>query len=155
MSASSVAKKINAGHAVRLATKGRTAAPPKASATTTKRSSATTPATRRSTSSGRVSGKSVRDAGAPTSKPLVAPLHGSKQRWPVPKSVREFANQVNAMATAVLNGEITGEALDVTRIYAGLARTVAQLMTTEVQRARMADATPDLSFDTPDEDERP
>lgn len=65
-----------------------------------------------------------------------------------PKNVREFASQVNRIATAVLNGEIS---LDQARVYSGLARTVAQAMSTEVSRARFLAQIPDLSFEEDDD----
>lgn len=57
------------------------------------------------------------------------------------------------MATAVLNGEVQGDSLEAARLYAGLARTVAQAMTTEVQRARFLGLAPELNFEAPEETE--
>jgi hypothetical protein len=62
--------------------------------------------------------------------------------------VREFASQVNAVSTRVLNGEID---IDVARTYSGLARVVAQGVSSEVTRSRFLKTAPDMSFDA-DED---
>lgn len=119
---------------------------------TTMPSSATTPATPTSTVSGATAGRSAPGDEPPSSKPLAAPSSGSNKRWRQPRSVREFAAQVNAMATAVLNGEVSGDGLEAARLYAGLARTVAQAMTTEVQRARFLGLAPELNFENPEDE---
>ena len=54
-----------------------------------------------------------------------------------------FAAQANQVATAILNGEVD---LDVARTYASVARTVAQAMNTEVNRARLYETLPDLEL---------
>lgn len=78
------------------------------------------------------------------------PSSASTGLWRQPRNLREFAAQTtNAVATAVLNGSVPD--LDPVRVYAGLARTVAQAMSTEVQRARFLGKEPDLRFD-PGED---
>ena len=70
--------------------------------------------------------------------------------WRPARSAIEFAAQANQVATMVLNGEIDP---DVARIYSGIARTVAQAMSTEVSRARFLAEQPNLSLDLPDDDE--
>jgi hypothetical protein len=71
----------------------------------------------------------------------------SNRHWQKPRNVRQFVSQVNDIATAILNGDLTDEQLERVRIYAGLTRVVAQGMTTEVQRARFLKAAPDLTFE--------
>ena len=70
----------------------------------------------------------------------------STTRWVVPVDPMTFAYQANKVATAILNGEID---LDVARTYASVARTVAQAMNTEVNRARLEQSLPDLSMKEP------
>jgi hypothetical protein len=55
----------------------------------------------------------------------------------------EFAAQASDVATRVLNGTMD---LDTARVYGAVARTVAQAMTTEVQRARFLREAPDLQL---------
>lgn len=62
--------------------------------------------------------------------------------------MRDFAGQVNAVASMVLRGEMD---LERARVYSGLARTVAQSMSTEVSRARFVAAEPDLTLEDPDD----
>lgn len=76
-----------------------------------------------------------------------SPSSVSTPRWKQPRTVREFASQVNAVASRVLNGEID---LDVARTFSGLARVVAQSVSSEVTRSRFAKQTPDMSFDAND-----
>ena len=72
------------------------------------------------------------------------PASDSKKRWSQPKTVRQFTSQVNAVATKLLNGEID---LDQAKAYSALARTIAQTVTAEVQRARAMKCVPNLDFD--------
>lgn len=67
----------------------------------------------------------------------------STRRWRQPQNVRQFAAQVNRVATMVLTGEIE---LESARVYSGLARTVAQSMSTEVSRSRFLAQAPDLDL---------
>lgn len=69
-------------------------------------------------------------------------------RWKAPRNVREFASQVNAVASMVIRGDID---LDRARVYSGLARTVAQAASTEVSRARYLSSEPDLTLEDPDD----
>jgi hypothetical protein len=58
-----------------------------------------------------------------------------------------FASQANRVATMVLTGEVD---LDTARTYAAVARTVAQAMNTEVNRARLEQGIPNLSLRSSD-----
>lgn len=69
---------------------------------------------------------------------------GSKLRWRMPKNVREFTSQVNAVATKVLNGELD---TDTARIYASLTRVLAQSLSVEVTKARFLKTAPDMNID--------
>jgi hypothetical protein len=75
---------------------------------------------------------------------LGSPASGSKPHWSLPKTVRQFTSQANAVATKLLNGKLD---LEVAKTYSALARTVAQTITAEVQRARAARSVPNLDFD--------
>ena len=63
--------------------------------------------------------------------------------WGEPVDPMSFASQANAVATAILNGTID---LDTAKAYASVARTVAQAMNTEVNRARLEQTLPDLEL---------
>jgi hypothetical protein len=80
----------------------------------------------------------------PNSMPSTAPSSGSKKRWKQPQTIRGFANQVNAVCTQVLNGEI---GLNEANAYSQLARVVAQSMTAETRRAMFLKKAPSLTFD--------
>lgn len=67
----------------------------------------------------------------------------SSKRWRKPANVKEFASQVNEVATLVLNGELD---IDQARTYASLARVVAQTVSVEVTRSRFLKEIPDLEF---------
>jgi len=71
------------------------------------------------------------------------PKSDSNVRWRQPKTVRNFASQVNAVATKVLNGEID---MDAARTYATLTRVLAQAISVEVTRARFLKEAPDLTI---------
>jgi hypothetical protein len=75
---------------------------------------------------------------------LESPKSGSKLRWKQPATVRQFASQVNAVATKVLNGSID---MDKARAYATLTRVLAQAISVEVTRARFVKQVPDLVID--------
>jgi hypothetical protein len=64
----------------------------------------------------------------------------------LPGTVREFASQVNSVATSVLNGQMD---IDEARTYASLARVISQTVSAEVTRARFLKQEPDLTFDRP------
>lgn len=61
------------------------------------------------------------------------PLSGSKRLWRQPKSVRDFANQASVVCTMLLNGKLD---LEVARAYSGIARVVAQAISSEVSKSR-------------------
>lgn len=69
---------------------------------------------------------------------------GSKKHWQQPSNAREFASQVNAVATLVLNEQLD---LDRARTYASLARVVSQTLSVESTRARFLKEAPDLDFE--------
>lgn len=75
---------------------------------------------------------------------LTAHARDSKKPWPKPKTLRQFTDQVNAVASLVLSEEID---LEKARTYSSLARTVAQTMSIEVTRARFTKAPPNLDFE--------
>jgi hypothetical protein len=79
-----------------------------------------------------------------TSKNSDAPTSGSNKRWRAPRTVKEFAAQVNQVATMVLNQEIDE---DVAKLYASNARVVAQAISSEVTRARFVREEPNLSLE--------
>ena len=68
-----------------------------------------------------------------------------------PIDARQLAGQINSVATGVLSGAYTATQLDMLRLYAGMVRSIAQLMTAETSRARQARELPDLTL--PDIDE--
>jgi len=128
------------------ATSAGTVARPRGSAATTTLSSATTRAIRRSTARGAAAGDGPSATGTPNSETSSEPSAPSTGHWVVPVDPMTFAYQANKVATAILNGEID---LDVARTYASVARTVAQAMNTEVNRARLEQSLPDLSMKEP------
>lgn len=93
-----------------------------------------------------VSATPATDSSSPTPGTAVAAagLGSTERSWRPPSTVREFAAQTNSVATLVLRGEID---LERARVYSGLARTVAQAMSTEVSRARFLAQEPDLSLE--------
>lgn len=64
----------------------------------------------------------------------------------MPQTVREFAGQVNSVATSVLNEEMD---IDQARVYASLARVISQTVSAEVTRARFLKQEPDLTLEPP------
>lgn len=73
------------------------------------------------------------------------------RHWKTPRSAREWAAQLNSIATGVLNGTID---LEEAKVVSSISRSAAQLLTAEVQRARFLQIEPDLSleFDETPED---
>jgi hypothetical protein len=69
---------------------------------------------------------------------------GSKLRWKQPRTVKQFASQAAAVGTLLLNGKLD---IEVAKSYSAIARTVAQAVTADVNRARFVRAAPDLTFD--------
>lgn len=91
-----------------------------------------------------MSGKPEQPNSSPsTSTPSLRRASGSKRRWREPKSIKEFASQVNAVSTLLLNDGID---LEKAKAYSNLARTIAQAMTAELGVARMMKTKPDLSL---------
>ena len=76
----------------------------------------------------------------------------SKQHWPMPRNVRQFAAQANAIATMLLNDQID---VMVAKTYAGIARVVTQAASIEVARSRFLKEEPDLSLDECQPEDRP
>lgn len=72
-----------------------------------------------------------------------APSSDLKKRWRTPKNVRELATQINQVATLVLNDQID---LEHARAFGALTRNVAQLISTEFQRARSKQQVVDTNF---------
>jgi hypothetical protein len=72
------------------------------------------------------------------------PADDSNKHWRTPKTVREFAAQVNHVATMVLNDEIDP---DKARIYNSSARVVAQSLSSDVTRSRFLKEEPNMSLD--------
>lgn len=88
-----------------------------------------------------------------TSKSSGLSSTSSTKRSRRPRTVKALAAQVAALATDVLNGDVTGDQLESVRVYASLVRTAAQLITSEVTRARFVRETPDLTLEDPDEEQ--
>ena len=93
-------------------------------------------------------GKSESGYSSPTSGTSGSPSSASKERWRKPRTVKQFAGQINDVATRVLNGEID---MEQARVYSGLVRTVAQSISLEVSKARFLQEAPDLRLDDGDE----
>ena len=71
----------------------------------------------------------------------------SMRQWRRPKDAAAFAAQANRVATMILNGELD---LDTARTYSGVARTMAQVLSAEVYRARFLKEAPDQSLEDDD-----
>lgn len=125
------------------ATRDATARRQRASAPTTTPSSDTTDGTVTSTSSGDTDGSDPSATGTPNSETSSERSRLSTRHWDEPDGPMSFAAQANQVATAILNGEIE---IEVARTYASVARTVAQAMNTEVNRARLYETIPDLEL---------
>jgi len=76
--------------------------------------------------------------------PSGVPSNGLSKHWRKPRDAKTFAAQANEVATMILNGEIN---LDVARTYSGVARTMAQVLSAEVYRARFLQQEPNLSLE--------
>jgi hypothetical protein len=73
----------------------------------------------------------------------------SKERWRQPKTIMEFASQVNSVCNRVLNGKID---MEVAKTYSALARVVTQSANIEVAQARLSHAPPELRLDQMEDD---
>lgn len=78
-----------------------------------------------------------------TSKASAKQSQDSKTVYRKPRNAKEFAAQANDIATRILNGEIE---LETARVYASVARVVAQALSTSVTQARFLKEVPDLSL---------
>ncbi len=79
-----------------------------------------------------------------TSNPLGEQSKPLKRSWKTPKNIKEFASQCNQVTTMILNEEMD---LDRARTFSAVARTVAQAMTSETNKARFLKVLPDLEFE--------
>jgi hypothetical protein len=68
----------------------------------------------------------------------------SKEHWKQPKTIMQFAQQVNAVCSRVLNGEID---MEVAKTYSAMARVVTQAANIEVARARLSKDLPELGLE--------
>ena len=125
---------------VPAATKSATERPKKGASGTTPPSMPISVETPPSDANGSIPGSSESESASQTFSSSEPP----SSDWTLPRNVREFAAQTNTVATMVLKGEID---LERARVYSGLARTVAQAMSTEVSRARFLAQEPDLSLE--------
>lgn len=78
-----------------------------------------------------------------------APSKVLSRPWRRPRNAKALAAQVNTVMTQVLNGEIDP---DTARIYSGLGRTLAQVLSAEVYQARFGGRAADLSLEERDEE---
>ena len=118
---------------------------------TESQSSATLPETRSSDSAGSELTDSESATGSQTSLNSDGPSKSSTRHWRQPKNAKDWAAQINAIATAVLNHEID---LEEARLVSALSRSAAQLLTAEVQRARFLQIEPDLNLEFADEPQK-
>jgi mannose/cellobiose epimerase-like protein (N-acyl-D-glucosamine 2-epimerase family) len=81
------------------------------------------------------------------STPSDEPAPSSNEPFQLPKSVKELAAQATLVATMLLNEEMEPER---GRTYSALVRSVAQLISAEVARARIKKQEPDLNLIQPD-----
>ncbi len=76
--------------------------------------------------------------------------NGSKKRWRQPKTIMQFASQVNDVCNRVLNDEID---IEKAKLFSAMARVVTQAANVEVSKARLAKEVPDLALDQMDDDD--
>lgn len=86
-----------------------------------------------------------------TSSSSSPPSGRSRKQYKRPTTVRALTAQIVEQATRVINGDVSDEELDELRLYSNLTRTAAQLVSTEVQHARMDRRSPDLTLEDIDE----
>ena len=65
----------------------------------------------------------------------------------MPRNAKEWAAQLNMIATGVMNGTVD---LDTAKVVSSISRSAAQLLTAEVQRARFLQIEPDLNLEIAD-----
>lgn len=105
------------------------------------RSSPTNDGTPTSDAGGSATGNGASACSCPTSPTSDAPASGSSGSWRTPASVKELAAQATEVGTMLLNGTLP---LETAKAYSALARSVAQLVSAEVARARVRREEPDL-----------
>lgn len=108
-----------------------------------KRTDATSRNTQRNDASGSSPTSSASESMSPITTPPGQPSKPLSRHWRQPTNAREFAAQVNAVATMILNGEMNQ---DTARWYASVARTVVGAMSIEVTRARFLRTEPSLTL---------
>ena len=79
----------------------------------------------------------------PTSTSSAGPISGLNKRWRRPTSARQLASQATAVATKLLNGELD---LETARAYGTMTRSIAQMLSVEVTKARFLDKEPDMGL---------
>ena len=72
------------------------------------------------------------------------PASGSKEHWKQPRTIMEFAQQVNTVCSRLLNEEID---METAKTYSALARVVTQAANIEVARARLSKDAPRLGLE--------
>lgn len=103
--------------------------------------------TRKNTAHGKRKATTRAVASRRHSPPSAPPSGFSTLPYLPPVDVVEFGSLVNDVATRLLNGDIDD---DTARSFANLARTVAQTLSVQVARARLAKSpVPDLRFAPP------
>lgn len=128
-----------------VVTRRATALPPPASKLRERRSNVMVKSTKRNERSGSKRAARASATTPPEKSTTSAPRsNGSNKPWSLPLTVRQFTSQANNVATMLLNDEID---VETTKVYSALARTIAQTVTAEVQRARSAKSIPDLDFE--------
>lgn len=133
------------GVSVPAATSAATSRRNRNATTSTSGESRSTPKpTGRSASSGSTTTASASAGTTPTSPASEPPSSESSKQWRKPRDAKSFAAQANEVATLILNGAID---LDVARAYSGVARTMAQVLSAEVYRARFLQQEPNLSLE--------
>ncbi len=77
------------------------------------------------------------------SMPSALPPKDLKEPYQRPAQAQTLTHQVNDVATKVLNEEID---LDTARVYSALVRSMSQLISVEVVRAKMTKTKPNLDI---------
>jgi hypothetical protein len=95
-------------------------------------------------------GSAPTDSESGSTSPTSAPFAPPSRHWKTPRNARDFAAQANTVATMILNGDLD---IDIARAYTAAARTSAQMLTAEVQRARFLRTEPNLDLSLEDDDD--
>lgn len=94
--------------------------------------------------SGSIGGKYQEDyVHQENSKNSLEPTNSSKKYWQTPKDAKELAKQALEVGALVLNDEID---LEKARTYSSVVRVTTQVITAEVNTARMKGIIPDLTL---------